>query len=396
MQSTTAITSGDLRQGLFVDFIHFISRGRGTDSRTAQTYLVNLRQFVAWMRYMGIRRPEQKDIIDYLGFLSSEHPAIQLDSRSPSGWSFRTDHRGFRISVSCKPATVNQYLNSIRQFFKWTAVNSLYPNIADGIPGLKVQRDTHKKDALSPTDVLKIENSIREAAADRTTRAAEAEKDTAGRILRATEQGKRNMALFLLAVTMGLRTVELSRANIGDLEVRDGEPWMFIWGKGRHEPDTKKPMAKEVYSAVVDYLQSRGDNPTQSSPLFVSTGNRSRGQRMATTTISTILKGEMQKAGYDSPRITAHSLRHTTGTAVIELTGNIYDTQHFMRHADPRTTEIYTHTDQSRNEAEIARRLYAHYHGHEEDDREKLAEILNTLSPEQIRSLTAVASAMRR
>ncbi len=50
----------------------------------------------------------------------------------------------------------------------------------------------------------------------------------------------------------------------------------------------------------------------------------------------------MQAAGFDSERLTAHSLRHTAGQNVMELTGNnIYDTQMYMRHSSPKTTEIY-------------------------------------------------------
>ena len=395
MGTLTVTPATDLRAGLFRDFVE--SFGRGADSRTTRTYIGNLRQFAAWMRYEDIRRPAKQDILSYRDFLSGEHPAIRLDPGSPSGWSYRTDRRGFRQTVICKPATVTMYMNSVRQFFKWTAANGLYPNIADGIRPPKIRSDTsHKKDALSPGDVVRIEDSIRAGAEIKAAAAAEERKDTAGRILRATEQGKRNLAMFLLAVTVGLRTIELSRASVHDLEVRNGEAFLYIWGKGRDEADEKKPLAPEVYSAVVDYLKSRGDNPTQSSPLFVSTGNRSGGKRLASTTISTILKAEMKRAGFDSPRITAHSLRHTTGTAVLGLTGNIYDTQHYLRHQDPRTTERYTHTDQSRRESEIVRRLYAHFHGLEEEDpRAKLNGIINTLTPEQIRSLTAVASSMR-
>ena len=73
----------------------------------------------------------------------------------------------------------------------------------------------------------------------------------------------------------------------------------------------------------------------------------------------------MQEAGYNSERLTAHSLRHTAGTAVQEMTGDIYATQKYMRHSNPATTEIYLHTNTEMQEAGIASNLYAYYHRQE-------------------------------
>ena len=222
-----------------------------------------------------------------------------------------------------------------------------------------------------------------------------AAKDTAGRIQRSTEQGKRLYAMYLLSVNAGLRTIEISRANEKDLETKGGQTWLYIWGKGRTEPDQKKPIAPEVAAAIRDYLESRTDRPTTASPLFVSTGNRSGGKRIATTTISTMLKRAMQEAGFNSERLTAHSLRHTAGTAVQELTGDIYTTQKYMRHSNPATTEIYLHNDTEKNEIGIAQRLYNLFHGKDnESPKEKLAQVIDRLNPAQIEKLAGIAAAM--
>ena len=157
-----------------------------------------------------------------------------------------------------------------------------------------------------------------------------------------------------------------ARANIRDIETKGDQAFIYIWGKGHSEPDIRKPLAPEVKAALDDYLAARTDNPTGSSPLFTSTGNRSRGKRIAPTTISTILKKALQAAGYDSERITPHSLRHTAGTAVMQLSGDLYITQKYMRHSNPATTEIYLHNQTESQEAEIARMLYDLYHSEPE------------------------------
>ena len=386
------IPANDLQASLFNEFIQFIDRGE----KTTRTYITNLRQFAAWLKYASIARPMRQDIISYRDYLSAEHDAIQLDAAE--GWTYRRDKNGNRIRVTCKPNTIAQYLRSVGQFFRWTAAAGLYPNIAENVHAPKIRHDTHKKDALTAADVLTIEKSIQAAADEKAAAAAEAEKDTAGRIIRATEQGKRDYAMYVLAVNAGLRTIELSRANVKDIEVRNGRAVLYIWGKGHTEADARKPLAPQVYAAIKDYLNARSDRPTANSPLFVATGNRSGGQRIAETTISKILKKSMQAAGYDSDRITAHTLRHTAGTNVQEITQNLYVTQKYMRHANPATTEIYLHNDTERQEAQTAQELYNLYHGitDKADNRQRLESILQGMSAAQIEQLTGIAAAMSR
>ena len=385
--------AADLRPALYEDFIKYIDRGE----RTTRTYITNLRQFAAYLAYKMITRPQRQDVIEYREYLAAEHDAIQLDAEAGSGWSYRTDAKGRRYTITCKPNTVAQYLRSVCQFFKWTAANGFYPDIAANIHAPKIRHDVHKKDALNAQEVLQIEQSIEATTAAKAEAAAGAAKDTAGRITRANEQGKRLFAMYTLAVNAGLRTVEISRANVRDLEVKNGAAVLYIWGKGHSEPDQKKPLAPEVYEALREYLDVRSDRPTPNAPLFVSTSNRSGGKRIAETTVSKMLKQAMRAAGFDSDRITAHTLRHTAGNNVMGLTGNnLFDTQMYMRHTNPKTTEIYLHRDTETKDADIARQLYNYYHGKQDGQqaRQRLESILQSMTPAQVEQLTGIAAAI--
>ena len=381
------IVQQDFSESLFNDFVAWINRS----PRTTRTYLGNLKQFAAWLRYMGISSPTRKDIIAYRDWLISEHDCIRIDG---SGWSYRTDTSGNRIRMACTASTTSQYLRIVAQFFSWTSANGLYPNIAVEVHPPKVNTNVHRKLALTPDQVITVEDSIQARSAEKTAAAAAERKDTAGRIQRSDEQGKRLYAIYLLAVNVGLRTIEISRANVRDFTTIDGRAWIYIYGKGHSEADDRKPLAPAVADAVRDYLDSRHDNYSGLSPLFVATGNRSGGKRLATTTISTMLKKAMQQAGYDDPRITAHSLRHAAGSAAMEVTGdNLYKTQQYLRHKNPRTTEVYLHQNVEKSDADIADRLYDYYHGGSQQT-ESLTDILKTLTPEQLAVLTAAAKAM--
>lgn len=383
----------EITAALFYDFVAFIDRSE----KTTRTYLTNLKQFMAWLKYAAIRCPARQDIISYRQWLTVEHDAISFAPDTAAGYAIRTDANGNPVKVTCKPTTVKGYLQSVKAFFSWTAANNLYPNIAANIHAPKIT-ESHKKDSLTAAEVLTIEKSISERATERTEAAAGAVKDKTGRVQRSTEQGKRLYAMYLLAVNAGLRTVEISRANIKDLETKGGRTWLYIWGKGHSEADQKKPIAPEVKAAIDDYIKSRTDNPTGNSPLFVSTGNRSKGKRIASTTISTMLKHAMQEAGFDSERLTAHSLRHSTAANVMQITGhNIYQTQQYLRHSSPKTTEIYLENDTAEQDESIAKQLYSLYHGGTgtTDSRDKLQSIIAVMTPQQIEQLATIAAAMR-
>ena len=349
----------------FPDFVAWIDR----PAKTTRTYLNNLRQFAAWMYDNGIKQPIRQDVINYRQFLQD---------------------------TGKKPSTIKAYLQTVKAFFSWTAAAGIYPNIASNIHAPNVKQDIHKKEALKAADVAAIEESITEKAAERQQEAREAAKDSKGRQQRATEQGKRMQAIYLLAVSCGLRTVEISRLNVKDFTTKGGEAWIYVHGKGHTEADARKAVPQEAAEAVKDYLKSRKDKPTANSPLFVSTGNRSGGKRIAETTISTMIKKAMKEAGYDDERLTAHSLRHTAGTTAMQLTGNnIYETQKYMRHTSPKTTEIYLHTnDNEESERRIADSIYKFYHGQsEESGLDALLKKANAAQRKQIEMFAAAVMA---
>ena len=315
-------------------FIKYIDR---KDS-TAKGYITCLRQYAKWLNDNGIRLDEttREDVKAYRDYLASSGLAV---------------------------GTQQQYLRAVKQLYKWAATENLYTNIADNVHGAKVRHDSHKKDALGREDVAKIAETID----------------------RSDEQGKRLYAMYLLCITCGLRTIEINRANVEDLKTVGGKTYLYIQGKGHDDKDAPVLIIPEVKEAINDYFQSRSEKVTPKSPLFTSTSNRSKGGRIATTTISTMLKTLLVNAGYDSDRLTAHSLRHTSGTGAYMATGNIYLAQKHQRHADPATTEIYIHAEE-RDSRTTEQQVY-NYYFRGEDERtaqQEALELIAALSPDKL------------
>ena len=207
----------------------------------------------------------------------------------------------------------------------------LFRSITKHLKGAKLDRG-HKKDYLTSSQVKEILQSID----------------------RSTPQGVRDYAILTLMITGGLRTIEVSRADIGDLRTVGDSTALFIQGKGREEKTEFVKISAPVEKALRAYLKQRGDaDPT--APLFVSMSNNSRGQRMTTRSISAVAKERMKAAGYDSDRLTAHSLRHTAVTLSLLAGKDITEVQQFARHQNIATTMIYNHAlDKAKNTCSAA------------------------------------------
>lgn len=278
----------DFGINLYSDYVAYLD----AKPRTVQTYKGNLRQFFKWLEENGIENPTRADVLQYRDELKER----------------------------LKPATVNGYITTLRLFFSWTSQSGLYPNIADHIKGAKLDAG-HKKDYLT----------------------AEQMQDVLTDIDRATTKGRRDYAIVLLMVTGGLRDIEVSRANIEDIQTIGGVKVLFVQGKGRDDRNEFIKLPTETALALKEYLKDREPIKDKKAPLFVSLSNNNRGQRISTKSISTTVKSKLVGAGYDSPRLTAHSLRHTAVTLSLKAGIPLQEVQQFARHKSIVTTQIYEH-----------------------------------------------------
>ena len=337
LQPAKRLTSAELCQR----YIDYIDRKK----TTVKGYLTCIRRFSKWLAENSItlQAATREDMKAYRDYLSNSE---------------------------LKAVTRTQYFRAAKALVHWAYCEGLIlKDIGDNLHGEKTRTDGHKRDAVP----------------------CEAFPAIAASIDRSTEDGKRLYAMFKLTTTNGLRTVELSRLNIGDITQSGDDFFINIWGKGHDEPDKPEYLLPEIKEAIDDYLQARTDKYTSKSPLFVSTSNKGKpgaklyrkelddagneikvldrisDGRIASNTISSMFKEMLVNAGYNSERITAHSLRHTSGTAAFKAAKaykidlDLYDVQHLMRHCDPKTTEIYIHTDDDAEREKVGRRAIYDY-----------------------------------
>ncbi len=244
---------------------------------TAETYKRGIYKFLHWLQEVDETHPTNDTIQNYKK----------------------------KIIMENKPATAQLYLTVCKRFFDWLELRGYYRNITRGIKSIKVDRG-HKKDYFTAKQVLDIITNI----------------DIS------TEETARNKAILTLAFTTGTRCVELQRANRGDIRKRGGNIVLYLQGKGRAE------------KAIRCYLSFRTDEDDD-SPLFTSTSDRNKGQRLTTHSISRIMKQSFINAGFNSSRLTAHSTRHTAFSLALLNGESLTDVQTMARHSNSDTTRIY-------------------------------------------------------
>ncbi|NCC64091.1 MAG: integrase [Spirochaetia bacterium] len=290
-----------IQQGITEDLYNRFIAYIDAKPKTIQTYTRALKQFFSYTQQHNISTPTREDVIAY------------RDS----------------LKATCKPTTVQNYIIALRQFFKWTEQEGFYKNVAENIKGAKLNKD-HKKDYLSGKQVKAVLDDISKEG----------------------ELGKRDYAIVSLMVTGGLRAIEIVRANVEDLRTLGDTAVLYIQGKGRDEKTDYVKLPHPVEQAMRAYLKGR-QGMKGSDPLFTSTSNNNRGGRVTTRTISGLVKGRLIGAGYDSERLTAHSLRHTAATLNLLNGGSLEETQQLLRHSNLNTTMIYVHNmNRAKNESE--------------------------------------------
>jgi integrase/recombinase XerC/integrase/recombinase XerD len=286
IETPQAVTHQRPVQSLLNEFID--SQDISQSSRA--TYKRTLQQYFNWIEQTGrtLQTIELGDLITYKEDLLTRLTAL----------------------------TVSSYITSLRKFYEWAEAKKYYPNIARG---LKAPRRKHqfKKQPL--------------------------QIDDSKALLSHYEYGSRDYALVNLLLRTGLRTIEIARADIGDITYKAGKRILKVHGKGRDEKDGLVVLTRNAWEPLQAYINTRNDISPE-APLFTSTANNNAGGRLTTRTVSAIVKTGLRAIGLDSKEFSAHSLRHTTAVNILRAGGSIQNAQDVLRHASPATTQIYTAT----------------------------------------------------
>lgn len=151
--------------------------------------------------------------------------------------------------------------------------------------------------------------------------------------------GRRDFAILLLLVRLGLRAGDVAALRLQDIDWTAGT--LIVSGKSAKE--CKLPLPHDAGHAIATYL--RKDRPSvKSNRVFLRITAPHRGFE-GSRTVCEIVKRALARidAGFRSKG--AHQFRHTLATQMLANGASLLDIGSVLRHENPETTFLYTKVD---------------------------------------------------
>lgn len=149
---------------------------------------------------------------------------------------------------------------------------------------------------------------------------------------------KRGYAIARCAIDMGLRTGEIARLMISDVDWQAGT--VTLRGTKSLRQDIL-PLPVETGQALADYLQH--ERPRTSHPAIFVRCRGGRDQPITSTAIQKLIKRAGRRIGLIN--FSAHALRHTLACRLVENGSSLKEVADVLRHRSLETTRIYAKLD---------------------------------------------------
>lgn len=287
-RSTPPLITEELR-----DYDSHLLRVRGLSSITRRVYLRYIPPLLnAFFRKRPIR----------IGTLSAASVA-RFAQRHAAGW---------------KPASIKLFNTALRSYFDFKAMQGEpTTHLAAALPSSAIWRLAQLPKMLTRQEIDRLLGAY-----DRTT-----------------ARGMRDYAMARCLIDLGLRTVEVARLTLDDVDWRDGV--LHITAKGRRVDVL--PLPRETGRAIASYLR-HGRPSTTRRELFVrhrAPLNRPIGPDIVRQT----LWCPVRRCGLQDRIRGAHILRHTVAGRLVQAGAPLKQIADLLRHRDLDTTTIYAKVD---------------------------------------------------
>jgi site-specific recombinase XerD len=261
-------------------------------------------------------RTRKRQITHFLHYLDS-HGIGAASEIQPSSFS------NFLISrAHLKPATLAGVVSALRSFVRYLCMQAeVSGDLIEQIPKIRVPRDARIPSVWSPQDV------------DALLRAVD----------RSSPVGKRDYAILLLAVRLGMRVSDIRALRLEHLQWPLACIEMTQTKGGR---PLELPLTEEIGTALIDYLRNGRPN-TQYREVFLR-AHAPFAPFASNNNLHNIVTTYRRRAGIALPaahRRGLHSLRHTLASRLLEAATPLETISSVMGHVSVETTRLYTKID---------------------------------------------------
>ena len=304
------------------------------------------RSLLIYLRELGVVSPERGDAVTPLGELIEDYRAWLVGERGLAPLTvaryvaLAARFLGERVSAvdelgvldlsgeqvtafllrECERLSVDSAkgkVGELRSLLRFLFVRGLIElALGDAVPPVAGWRDTGIPRSVPPADVEQLIASCD----------------------RSTLDGARDAAIVLLLARLGVRSIEVARLELADLDWRAGE--LLVRGKGGRED--RLPLPDDVGGALAEYLTVRGRH--KSRRVFLTL--RAPTRPIRPDLVGDVVRRACHQAGV--AQITPHRLRHALASEMLAQGASLQDISQVLRHQHLSTTTIYAKVDLGR------------------------------------------------
>jgi integrase/recombinase XerD len=274
---------------LLASFERFLLQERAVSLSTTPIYLERARRFLAWCAPSG----------DVAGLRAGDVTDAVL-----------------RESTRVSQNATKLFVTALRSLLRFCFIEGLTPNDLSAA-ALSVAR---RRGSSLP-------KGIDQRVADALVRSCDRRKS----------KGRRDYAILLILLRLGLRAGEVAGLRLDDIDWRAGE--IVVRGKGGYED--RLPLPSDVGEAIVAYLRRGRPKATEHREVFL--GAVAPMGPFTTNGISGVVRGACLRAGV--PVIGPHRLRHTLACQMANGGVPLPEIAEVLRHHSISSTAEYARVD---------------------------------------------------
>ena len=254
----------------------------------------------------------KRDLDGYLDYMESLN-IINMEDIT----LLKVDYFFQQYCQSHKMTSANRVLASIRSFHKYTTLN--HPNINNPVLYYhSFHKEKHLPSYLEFEEILKLLSSFD-----------------------SSDKGIFQKTLLETLYSCGLRVSECCKLKLNDVHLN--ERILKINGKGGKERII--PIASNCVEQMKQYISLvRNQWDTKNSPYFFI---NSLSHPVNRQYVHQLIKKKIKELDLN-PDISAHSLRHSFSTHLLNGNADLRVVQELLGHSDIQTTQIYTHVQNKR------------------------------------------------
>lgn len=282
-------------QQVLDDFEDWLLRERSVQANTARVYADRIVGFVGWL---------PAPVEDSLSALTPTKVLewVQLEAKQPR-----------------KPSTLRKQLVMLRSFLGFChRTGRIDTDFSAVVPYAAGWRLSSIPDPVPEGTIQKVLDSLDEH----------------------SPKGLRDRAVMLLLTGLGLRSGEIAGLRLSDIGWRAGT--LRVTGKGDRVDEL--PLPQEVGLALENYVLHGRGGRIDSDQVFMTMFEPLR--PLTADGVAKIVRMACARAGVTE--FGPHRLRHTFATGTLAAGATLQEVQGLLRHAQLRTTAIYTKVDRAR------------------------------------------------